>query len=428
MNILHLCTHDFGGAAKAAYRLHRNLKASGLNSKMLVYVKANNSSDVISFYDYNFSYKLRDKLRIEIKRISGRAHTDPDYIFLDNNSSPIKNINKLLAKIPFKPDIIVAHWISNFITTEYLYQLSDYYEAPVIWYLLDMAPMTGGCHYAWDCAGYKDGCGKCPALYSNALNDLSQMTWEFKFRYINQTDITIVAATSWLANQAKGAGLFKGKRIEKIMLGVNDEVFKPIPRETARAVLKLPLDVKVLFFGANSLKERRKGLTYLINASNILVDKYHVDRENILIVTAGVEHESMSAISNFFPHKHLGNIRDDKSLASAYQAADAFVCPSIEDSGPMMINESIMCGTPVVSFEMGVSQDLVHTGETGYRAELKNSEDLARGIKYVLDLSPEQASVMSQQCRTVGLALCHPDVQARSFRKLFESLIDIRHN
>lgn len=424
MNILHLCTHDFGGAGKAAYRLHNNLKASGLSSKMLTYVRDDSHNDVISFYDYNFSYRVKEKLRFDIKRISGKTHTDPDYIFLDNNSSPIKNISKLLRKIVFKPDVIVAHWISNFITAEYLYKLSDYYKVPVIWYLLDMAPMTGGCHYAWDCQGYKGSCGKCPALYSNEFNDLSHMTWDCKFRYINQTDITIVAPTSWLASQARSAGLFKGKRIEQIMIGVNHEVFKPIPREAARAIFKLPLDAKVLFFGANSLHERRKGLAYLINASNILINKYNVNKEKILVVTAGAEHDSSSAIGSILPHKHLGNLRDDMLLASAYRAADLFVCPSIEDSGPMMINESIMCGTPVVSFEMGVSQDLVYTGETGYRAELKNSEDLAVGIKYILDLSPGQRRLISERCRTKGLALCHPDVQARSFKQLFESLID----
>ncbi len=30
-------------------------------------------------------------------------------------------------------------------------------------YMMDMAPMTGGCHYAWDCEKYKMKCGGCPA-------------------------------------------------------------------------------------------------------------------------------------------------------------------------------------------------------------------------------------------------------------------------
>jgi glycosyltransferase involved in cell wall biosynthesis len=45
-----------------------------------------------------------------------------------------------------------------------------------------------------------------------------------------------------------------------------------------------------------------------------------------------------------------------------------------------MINESIMCGTPVVSFRMGVAEDLIINGETGYIVKLKNIRDLANGI------------------------------------------------
>jgi glycosyltransferase involved in cell wall biosynthesis len=89
----------------------------------------------------------------------------------------------------------------------------------------------------------------------------------------------------------------------------------------------------------------------------------------------------------------------------------------------MMINESIMCGTPVVSFDMGVAADLVHSRKTGYRAELKNSADLARGIRQLLDLPPEEARKMSEACRRLGFQLCHPTVQVESFMNLFHSLL-----
>jgi glycosyltransferase involved in cell wall biosynthesis len=46
-----------------------------------------------------------------------------------------------------------------------------------------------------------------------------------------------------------------------------------------------------------------------------------------------------------------------------------------------MISEAMACGTPVAAFEMGSAYDLVNSGITGYRSELKNAEDLSQGIK-----------------------------------------------
>jgi glycosyltransferase involved in cell wall biosynthesis len=89
----------------------------------------------------------------------------------------------------------------------------------------------------------------------------------------------------------------------------------------------------------------------------------------------------------------------------------------------MMINESIMCGTPVVAFEMGVAPDLVHTGQTGYRAKLKDNEDLAKGIAQILGLSKDAYDAMSNNCRELGLRSCHPDVQEKGFEQLFDELL-----
>jgi glycosyltransferase involved in cell wall biosynthesis len=89
----------------------------------------------------------------------------------------------------------------------------------------------------------------------------------------------------------------------------------------------------------------------------------------------------------------------------------------------MMINEAIMCGTPVVSFDMGVAPDLVHTGKTGYRAKLRDSQDLATGITEILTLSEDAYNRMSYNCRELGLKLCHPKVQVESFERLIETAL-----
>ncbi|NJD54803.1 MAG: glycosyltransferase [Nitrospirae bacterium] len=422
MNILHLQTYDIGGAYMAASRLHRHLTAAGLNSRLMVHAQLCRGSDVISCHPQNIFHLLKNKVKFAAGPDGSTARSNPDYVFRDAEHAAVRDIGPLFRRVPFRPDIIVAHWISNFLSAEHLYHISDHYRAPVVWHLLDMAPLTGGCHYAWDCTGYTAQCGSCPALYSPAADDLSHSIWSRKREFIRSMNITLVPATARLAEQAGRASLFSGKKIEKILLGVDPDTFRPAARELPRTSFGLPLDRKIIFFGAQSLKSRRKGLSYLVEALNILLDRPDVKGEEIMLITAGHERDVRESLGRRLACRHLGFLGDDRSLAAAYQAADLFVCPSIEDSGPMMINEAIMCGTPVVSFDMGVARDLVHTGKTGYRAELKNSADLAHGMANILKLSRAEAADMSACCRQTGLDHCHPGIQAGAFHSLFGSL------
>ena len=90
-----------------------------------------------------------------------------------------------------------------------------------------------------------------------------------------------------------------------------------------------------------------------------------------------------------------------EALVNAYGVADVFLCSSIEDNGPMMINEALMCGTPVVCFKVGIGNDLV-SKKTGYLSKKFDSEDLAHGLMQVLFDSDLQK--MSQYCRDFALS------------------------
>ncbi len=414
-NILHLNTYDFGGAAKAAIRIHKNLLENNYPSKMLVLQKKNNENGVIS------DLLVQPKNEVNLLPYNGKSN--PDYYYFDRNISQHRDIFSLLNTINFQPNVIIAHWVSYFLNIKDLYQLQQKTKAPILWFLMDMAPLTGGCHYAWDCEGYMNQCGTCPALYSSDPNDFSSQYLNLKLQYINKMDITIIAGTSWLENQAKKSTLFKNKKIVKIMLGVDPNVFKPQDKELIRKALNLPSDKKIILFGAEYNNEKRKGMKYLIQA--LAKIKNFKSKSDILLLSIGKSFQEELKTVPLFEYAHVDYIdnRDD-ILALFYQVADVFVCPSIEDSGPMMINEAIMCGVPVVSFEMGVAIDLVHSGKTGYRAKLKDSDDLAKGIDYILGLSYEEAKKISIQCRELGLRLCSSEAQMKSFEILFSGLFN----
>jgi glycosyltransferase involved in cell wall biosynthesis len=72
-------------------------------------------------------------------------------------------------------------------------------------------------------------------------------------------------------------------------------------------------------------------------------------------------------------------------MARLYASVDAFVLPSLSENLPNTIMEAMACGTPCVGFRVGGIPEMIDHLENGYLANYKDSEDLAKGILYVLD-------------------------------------------
>jgi glycosyltransferase involved in cell wall biosynthesis len=112
--------------------------------------------------------------------------------------------------------------------------------------------------------------------------------------------------------------------------------------------------------------------------------------QNLHLVIAGQTDDLLDDISSLIPITKMGMVNHE-ILSQLYRAADLFVCPSLADSGPTMVNQSILCGTPVVAFDVGVSIDLVKDGHTGYLAKDRSSNGLATAIhKFFMHSEAEQ--------------------------------------
>jgi glycosyltransferase involved in cell wall biosynthesis len=416
-NILHFSSDDFGGAGSAAVKLHNNLKSNGFNSLLLCLNKKTNHSDIIKVHSSSlkiFFEKIVNKLEVYTKFFNRK------YYFFDKNRNLIKSIKDIESVTQIKPDIIILHWISGLIDISVIKQLQERYDCKVYWYLMDMAPMTGGCHYAWDCIGYTKSCSSCPAV-GLVYKNLPLNTMKHKQEILSAINIEPISASRWLNRQLKKSSLFKESNIHEIMLSINSDIFKPLDQNNVLEIKKkynLPVNKKVIFFGASNPKEERKGLKYFLDALELIASKKLIDIESTIVVTAGKKIPKSISKKITFPHKHIGYLNGDKELAEAYQIATVFVSSSIQDSGPMMINESIMCGTPVVSFRMGVAEDLVINGETGYIAELKSFKDLANGISKIINLNYLDNKEMRERCRELAFKKCRTDIQTKKFISL----------
>lgn len=79
----------------------------------------------------------------------------------------------------------------------------------------------------------------------------------------------------------------------------------------------------------------------------------------------------------------LGLLADEMSLALAYSAADAFLCPSREDNLPNTVAEAMACGTPCVAFNVNGLPDMIDHEADGWLASPFDAEDFLRGLRFI---------------------------------------------
>lgn len=420
LNIVNLSSTAEGGAGIMSREFNRLLLQHGYNSILIVKESKFNYPNVIKYKNYSENQILLIIHKV-IKRttkffLNDKIGTlDAKYCFYSANEdkAPI-SIKKLLKMIPFKPDIVFLHWVPDFINTKVICELEKKINAKIFWIMMDNAPLTGGCHYPWDCKGFHTDCSDCPAILNMKKKYLAKKYLEYKKKYL-PPNLEIIACSQMDYLRALESSLFKKNKIHKILLPVNENLFKPGDKKKARIKLGLPLNKKIIFFGATSLNEIRKGFGLLLQVLKEFREQLTNDEAaNIHLLIAG--NSGAEIIKDLlFSYTMLGYIQYSE-LPNVFQAADFFISPSIEDSGPTMVNQAIMCAIPVVAFNRGVAIDLVKNKNTGYLARFNSVADFVFGIKEMINLSNSEYQVISENCKNIGLNnLC--------FKKYYEKLL-----
>jgi len=364
-----------GGAARAAYRLHRGLQSINVSSQMLVQNKESDDYTVIA--PASKLSKGIGKLKPTLDALPLQLYPQRDRSVYSVQYLP----DQLAAKVAqINPDVINLHWINfGYLQIETLAK----FKKPIIWTLHDMWAFTGGCHYNGDCMNYVNSCGACPQLHSNTEKDLSRWVWRRKSKAWQDLNLTIVTPSHWLADCARKSSLFQNLRVEVIANGLDAQVYKPIDQAIARNLLNLSLDKKLVLFGAmNSTRNKRKGFHLLEPALQKLSEDEKL--ENVELVILGASRPS--EVPNLgFPIHYLGRLNDDIALALLYSAVDVFLAPSVQDNLPNAVMESLACGTPCVAFDIGGMSDMIQHQQNGYLAKPFDVNDLAKGITWVLE-------------------------------------------
>lgn len=368
MKILIVNSYDiYGGAARAAYRLHKGLQQFGIDSTLVVQKKFSKDESVF-VCENDWSQKAVFYEKLLLQNYPNKSKTLFSTAIISNEVL-IEFINNSDA------DIVHLHWMTNgFLSSEDIRKI----RKPLVWSLHDMWAFTGGCHYDEECNRYENECGQCKVLGSSLQDDLSHKIWNIKKESFSTcSNLTIVALSNWLANAAQQSSLLKNKKIIQLPNPIDCSIFKYEEKKSCRKYFKLPNDKKLILFGAMSAtSDPRKGYPELIEALK------NVKTQNVEFVIFGNEKEEKNELN----HKthFIGKITDDEILKKLYNAADVMIVPSLQENLSNAIMESLSCSTPVIAFDIGGNSDLIDHKKNGYLANPFDTRDLAFGIDWVL--------------------------------------------
>jgi glycosyltransferase involved in cell wall biosynthesis len=407
MKVVHLNNTDIiGGAARAAYRIHLSLLDSGLHSRMRVNI-ASSGDWTVRGPKNRWGKAFAQMRRYSALPILKTMQTQNSILHSPAilHSSWSKVINQSDA------DIVHLHWIGG-----EMMSIADIgrIKKPVVWTLHDMWAFCGAEHVSWDERWRKGYTRKNRPFHEKGF-DINRWTWKRKLKHWKRP-FHIVTPSRWLAECVQNSVIMRDWPVTVIPNCIDTQVWQPVDKILARKLLGLPEEIPLIAFGtygANS--EYHKGFDLLVQALKHLSGL----TENVELVVFGqLTPKNPPKLS--FPVHFMGHLYDDLSLRLLYSAVDLLVVPSRKEAFGQTASEAQACGTPVAAFKIGGLSDIVKHKHTGYLADPFDTEDLAKGIKWIL--SDRTSGRLGQYARERSLQKFSYEVVSAQYQAVYKNL------
>lgn len=409
-------TESSGGASRAAFRLCEALKIEGYVSTMLV---AEKRSDAIAV-------ERQSGLRRNLVRRLINPYALPR---IQNLQKGINNNTRSLSIFGTgvveainrsDADVVNLHWVQG-----EMFSVRDFMRIhkPVVWTLHDMWAFCGAEHYTDDGpeARWRSGYTRANRDPRDRGLDLDRWVWRRKARQWMKP-LHLVTPSRWLADCCRESALVRDWPVQAIPNPLDLDVYRPWPKEVARAAFKIPQDKKLILFGAHGAdRPGRKGVDLLYAAMRHFAGS-GIDAHGVIFGRSAPKHPPDVGL----PLHFTGRLNDDISLALLYSAADVMVVPSRMDNLPQTGTEAQCCGCPVVAFRIGGLPDIVEHEKTGYLAKPFDTDELARGIQWVLE-DPERHATLSAESRARALREWDTAKIVRSYMGAYQAAVDAFH-
>lgn len=171
------------------------------------------------------------------------------------------------------------------------------------------------------------------------------------------------------------------------------EFAKDMNRDADVVVIPNGVDVRK-FSGGGYILDKKDNDIYLITTSrlvtkNAVVDiivslKYLPKNIKLIIVGDGEQREELEKS----PYKDrvifMGEVEHEK-IPGYLRSADIFIRPSLSEGFGNSFVEAMAAKIPVIATNVGGISDFIVDGETGLFCEVKNPEDIAKRVMYLIE-------------------------------------------
>ena len=395
-----------GGAAAVARRLFERTVRDGHDSIFVAGWKHGKNARILPVHSRSLVGKVRNKLTTWVEEGTGYQYVLREGIRWFDRRGLLDDV-----------DLVHLHNShGEYLHFDFLAQVAR--KKPFVWTLHDEWGNTGHCAYTMDCERWREGCGECPypGTYPKIHRDTTRVLWDRKRRnaLLFRNKGHLVVPSRWLEERVR-KGLLKDVPMSLIPNGVDTDIFHPREIKAVRQKLGIPQDRPVLLFAAHGGHANPfKGFGYLMEAIRVL----RGDANSPFLVSIG-NRESGDFSGMGMAGVAVGPIRDEATMADYFSAADCYLLPSVADNSPLVIFESLACGTPVAAFAVGGIPEAVREGETGTLAPAGDPKALADAVRRILRLDPERKERMRRTCMETVLGTQH------DFEKHYAAYMDL---
>ena len=425
IKILHIAYSDIGGgAARAAYRIHRTLvenQSLSIHSKMRVL------------------NKLTQDLTVNGSRLSKESSIwrfiRPSLLIRYYKGFTLGKRTAFSVAWPktglgeeindTKTDIVHLHWLGNdTLSIEEIGKIKH----PMVWRLPDMWAFCGAEHYVTPPPYVDERFAEGYTSYNRPPmengKDLNLIVWERKMKSWTKP-IHIVCPTNWLADCVKRSALMKDWPDTVIPTAMDLNKWKPYDKNIARTILNLPQDIPLVLFGAmGGTADPRKGADLLLEALQKLKKQTAQSQISEIQLLVFGQNEPDEPLNLGFSIRYFGHLYDDLSLALLYSAADVMIVSSRQDNLPGTALESLACATPVVAFNIGGLPDIVQHQENGWLSHPFDTDDMANGIQWILE-DKERHKKLSKNAREHVIKNYDPKIIALKYKQVYEEVLNL---
>lgn len=372
MKIMHInSVYGIGSTGRIVEDIHNSLLQLGHQSSVIcgrsnpVFNKVLDTNTVNSFYSFP------SFINHVIKGVGLDMHG------LYSSSETIRMI-KLIERV--SPDIIHVHNLHGFyVNYDLLFKFLNSSTIKVIWTLHDAWAYTGFCsHYVYNgCYEWKNGCKKCSYrdVYPYRLLSNSKNNYLRKKAYFSNSKIIFVTPSNWLKKELADSFLLNNK-CYTIPNGVDLNRFYPdFDNEKIRT--EYHINDKEILLSVSNIWTKQKGFNELLELSELLYNQY-------ILVLIGLNKHQMRIVSKYKNIIGIDRTTNVDELRKWYSIARVFLNLSVDDTYPTVNIESIACGTPLVTYDVGGASELgKRFGYTVKKGEIKNLLNAISKIKKI---------------------------------------------